>query len=132
MSFNLSELIHIVSTLDDSLSMSEAKSNIAISAGYEEDEDNDCTEEFLKLFFSLKNGSVEIKIGDSTGTFDYLDFNGKKLKSAEFDDCSVAEITGSFRKSLKQIWAFDRQNISIQKNTTELLDRASFGLAEVN
>jgi hypothetical protein len=112
--------------------MSETTSNISISAGYEEDEDNDCTEEFLKLSFSLKNGVVEIKIGDSTGTFSYLDSNGKSLKSAEFDDSYVAEITGSFRKALKQIWAFDRQNISTLKNTSELLDRASFGLAEVN
>lgn len=130
MSFNLSEVIHIVSTLDDSLSMSESISNIVISAGYEEIDD--CTEEFLKLLFSLKNGSVEIKIGDSTGVFYYLDSNGKTLKSVEFDDSYVADITGSFRKALKQIWAFDRQNISTPKNTSELLDRASFGLAEVN
>jgi hypothetical protein len=130
MSFNLSELIHIVSTIDDSLSMSEATSNISISAGYEEIDD--CTEEFLKLLFSLKHGNVEIKVSDSTGAFSYLDSNEKKLKVVEFDDSCVAEITGSFRKALKQIWAFDRQNINIPKNTSELLDRASFGLAEVN
>jgi hypothetical protein len=130
MSFNLSELIHIVSTLDDSLSMSEAASTISVSAGYEEIDD--CTEEFLKLLFSLKHGKVEIKISDSTGTFSYLNSNGENLKTVEFDDSYVAEITGSFRKALKQIWAFDRQNINTPKNTNELLDRASFGLAEVN
>lgn len=131
MSFVLSELTHIVNTLDDSLSMSEIQSKVNVSGGYQTDEyDNE--EAYMKFFFSLKNGNVEIKICDSAGAFSYLDHNGKNLQIIEFDDNGVAEINGSFRKALKQIWAFDRQNINSIKNTNTSVNRASFGLAEVN
>jgi hypothetical protein len=131
MSFVLSELTHIVNTLDDSLSMSEIQSKVSVSGGYHTDEyDNE--EAYMKFFFSLKNGNAEIKICDSTATFSYLDRNGQNLQSIEFDDNSVDEINGSFRKALKQIWAFDRQNISSTQSTNTSVNRASFGLAEVN
>jgi hypothetical protein len=131
MSFVLSELTHIIHTLDDSFSMSEIQSKINVSAGYNIDE-HDNEEAFIKLLFSLKNGNAEIKICDSIGIFSYLDYNGKNLQSIEFDDNGVAEINGSFRKALKQIWAFDRQNICSAKSHDTSLNRASFGLAEVN
>jgi hypothetical protein len=131
MTFILSELAHIINTLDDSLFMSEIQSKINVSAGYDKDED-DNEEAFVQMSFHLKNGSAEIKLCDSTGVFSYLDCDEKKLKSIEFDDSCVTEINGSFRKALKQIWAFDRQHVGKVKESNLAVDRASFGLAEVN
>jgi hypothetical protein len=131
MAFILSELAHIINTLDDSLFMSEIQSRINVSAGYDKDEyDNE--EAFMQMSFNLKNGVAEIKFCDSTGIFVYLDCDGKKLKSIEFDDSCVTEINGSFRKALKQIWSFDRQHVGKVQEGKLSVDRASFGLAEVN
>jgi hypothetical protein len=143
MSFVFSEILHIVSTLDDLLSMSEPQSLVHISTDYEEqdnqDDDNDTEEDggdsnqiFLKLNFSLKNGILEIKLYDSFGILSYSNFSGEILKNVEFDDRDIASLDGSFKKALKQIRAFDRQHVSQAKSTHTPIDRASFGLAEVN
>jgi hypothetical protein len=57
---------------------------------------------------------------------------GEILKNIEFDDSSIVETNGSFKKALKQIRDFDRQQPNIAKITNTSVDRASFGLAEVN
>jgi hypothetical protein len=143
MSFNLAEFSHIVSTIDDLLSMSEPPCSISISTGYDEDEDeeknkdededeNDEVIEFMLLTFPLKNGTSEVRIYDSFGMFFYTDSNGKLLKSIDFDDNYVAETNGSFKKALKQIRDFDRKHVNTVKSVNTLIDRASFGLAEVN
>jgi hypothetical protein len=134
MSFVISELIHIVSTVDDLLSMSEPPSNISISTGCDENEEDDCEDEeiFIKLSFALKNSYAEIKMYDSIGVFAAVDHNGELLKDVDFDDSSISETNGSFKKALKQIRDFDRQYVGQLKNTHVPIDRASFGLAEVN
>jgi hypothetical protein len=142
MSFVFSEILHIVSTLDDLLSMSEPQSLVSISTDYEEqdnqDDENDDAEEedsnqiFLKLNFFLKNGTSEMKLYDSFGILSYSNFSGEILKNVEFDDRDIASLDGSFKKALKQIRAFDRQHVSQSKSTHTPIDRASFGLAEVN
>ncbi len=136
MSFVISELIHIVSNVDDLLSMSEPPSNISISTGCDDsDEDEDEYEDekiFIKLSFPLKNSNAEIKIYDSVGIFSTMNCNGESLKDMEFDDSSVSETSGSFKKALKQIRDFDRQYVGQLKSVRIPVDRASFGLAEVN
>jgi hypothetical protein len=140
MSFNLAEFSHIVSTIDDLLSMSEPPSSINISTGYDEekdeneDEENDDTDdiEFMSLTFSLKNGQSQVRIYDSFGIFFYIDNNGELLKSIDFDDTYISETSGSFKKALKQIRDFDRKHVSTVKSVHTPIDRASFGLAEVN
>lgn len=146
MSFNLTEFSHIVSTIDDLLSMSEPPCLINITTGYDEgnddgedendddDEENDDDEgmEFMSITFSLKNGQSQVRIYDSFGIFFYMDNNGELLKSIDFDDTYIAETSGSFKKALKQIRDFDRKHVSAVKNVHTPIDRASFGLAEVN
>jgi hypothetical protein len=141
MSFNLAEFSHIVSTIDDLLSMSEPQCSINISTGYDEEKDEDEDEEsdenedleFISLIFSLKNGQSQVRIYNSFGIFFYMDNNGEFLKSIDFDDTYVAETSGSFKKALKQIRDFDRKHISAAKSVAHTsIDRASFGLAEVN
>jgi hypothetical protein len=136
MSFSLPEVVHIISTIDDLLYMSEPPSKIQISTGCEIEEEEEAnienSEVFMKLSFSLKNGNVEIDIYDSIASFVYLDQNGEILKDIPFDDNSVAETEGSFKKALKQIRVFDSQHTCQPKDIHVPIDRASFGLAEVN
>jgi hypothetical protein len=131
MSFELPDFIHIVSTIDDFLSMSEPPCSINISNGYDEDEDGDENKAFLSLKFPLKNGRSEIKIYDAFAVFNYIESNGNIVDFTEFDDVNIAETNSSFKRSLKQIREFDRQQANIAKTTNTSIDRASFGLAEV-
>jgi hypothetical protein len=66
MSFDLADFNHIVSTIDDFLSMSEPQCLINISNGYDENEESTDKSEgdrsFISLTFSLKNGTSEIRI----------------------------------------------------------------------
>ena len=94
----------------------------------EDDEDV----EFIKFTFPLKNGISSIKLYDSVGLITYQNHNEEILKTVEFDDMSVAELNGSFKKAFKQIREFDRQQVSTAKSSNTSIDRASFGLAEVN
>ena len=130
MSFVLPEVIHIISTIDDLLSMSEQPSPINTSTGY--DEDNDGGAVFIMFTFPLKNGLSQVKIYDSVGFFIYINQSGEELKTIEFDDSAISETNGSFKKALKQIRDFDRQQVSTTKSSNTSIDRASFGLAEVN
>lgn len=142
MSFTLAEFSHIVSTIDDLLSMSEPQCSIDISTGYDEeddnkdddedDENNNEDSEFISLDFSLKNGQAQVRIYDSFGMLYYMDNNGELLKSMDFDDTYVSETSGSFKKALKQIRDFDRKHVNTAKSIHTPIDRASFGLAEVN
>ena len=130
MSFNLSEVIHIISTIDDLLSMSEHPYTITTATGYDVEDDEDV--EFIKFTFPLKNGISSIKIYDSVGLITYKNQSGEIMTNVEFDDMSVAELNGSFKKAFKQIREFDRQQVSTAKIANTSVDRASFGLAEVN
>jgi hypothetical protein len=131
MSFVLSEVIHIISTIDDLLSMSEHQCTIDTATGYDDDDDEAV---FIKFKFSLKNGISEMKLYDSVGSFIYTNLNGEPLKKIEFDDNDIAGINGSFKKALKQVRDFDRQHHVNTASSTRapMIDRASFGLSEVN
>ena len=130
MSFNLSEVIHIISTIDDLLSMSEHPYTINTSTGYDVEDDEEV--EFINFTFPLKNGVSSIKMYDSVGIITYKNHNGEPLTEIDFDDTSIVETNGSFKKALKQIRDFDRQQVSTLKSANTSIDRASFGLAEVN
>jgi hypothetical protein len=130
MSFNLSEVIHIISTIDDLLSMSEHPYTITTSTGYDLEDDEEV--EFIKFTFPLKNGISSIKMYDSVGLIAYTNQGGSVLKGIEFDDMSVSELNGSFKKAFKQVREFDRQQVGTVKSSNTSIDRASFGLAEVN
>jgi hypothetical protein len=129
MSFVLSEVIHIISTIDDLLSMSERPCPINTSTGYDEDDDEAI---FIDFAFALKNGIAKVRIYDSVGFLIYTSQSGEILRNLEFDDSEISETNGSFKKALKQIRDFDRQQVGAVKNANTSIDRASFGLAEVN
>jgi hypothetical protein len=131
MSFNLSEVIHIISTIDDLLSMSEHPYTINTSTGYDVEDDEEEVE-FINFTFPLKNGISSIKMYDSVGIVTYKNHSGETLTKIEFDDMSVAELNGSFKKAFKQVREFDRQQVGAVKSANTSIDRASFGLAEVN
>jgi hypothetical protein len=131
MSFVLSEIIHIVSTVDDLLSMSEHAYTIKSSTGYDLEDDEEY--EFIKFTFPLKNGVSHIKLYDSVGSLTYENKSGEVVKTLDFDDRDVAELNGSFKKGFKQIREFDRQQPNTTANSSSTqIDRASFGLVEVN
>lgn len=125
MSFSLDEFTQIISSIDRLFYMSESETVINISIGYY---DTECTQLFRKLSFSLKHGVAEIRIYDHVGIFSYVDINGETLINIKFND-----VSRSYQKALTQILAFDRQHSSRQMKSIEtLIDRASFGLAEVD
>ncbi len=132
MSFELSDFIHIVSTIDDLLSMSEPLCSINISNGYDDEVDADVNKAFVSLKFPLKNGKAEIKIHSTFALMNYTEISGNIVNFAEFDDANITETNSSFKRSLKQLRDFDRQQANTAKITNTSVDRASFGLAEVN
>jgi hypothetical protein len=130
MRFDIYEFRHIVSNIDDLLFMSGCCQPINISVDRDDITSSDV---FMKLSFSLINGNSEIRIYQKQAFFIYLDTVGEILKKIEFDNTHIREIHGSFNTALKQILLFDRQHSSSQTKSKETsIDRASFGLAEVN
>ncbi len=139
MSFNLDDFKHIISTVDDLLSMSEPQSFLSVSTECESEEDWDHEKDdvdnnrtYINLTFLLKNGSSSIRLYGDTGVIFYLDRSGEILKNIEFNDGGITLTDGSFKKALKQIRAFDRQHTNTSNIVNTPIDRASFGLAEVN
>ncbi len=129
MRFDIYEFRHIVSNIDDLLFMTGCSQPINISVDREDPTSSDV---FMKLSFPLINGISEIRIYQKQAFFIYLDTVGEILKKIEFDNNNIREIHGSFNTALKQILIIDRQNSSQTKSTCNSIDRASFGLAEVN
>jgi hypothetical protein len=130
MRFDIYEFRHIVSNIDDLLFMSGCCQPIKISVDRDDSAQDNV---FMKLAFPLINGNSEIRIYQSQAFFLYLDTNGEVLKQIEFNNSHLREVHGSFHTTLKQILVFDRQHSSNQAKRAETsIDRASFGLAEVN
>jgi hypothetical protein len=117
--------IHI--TIEDLLYMSESQSLINTSFGVDEDECN-----FIKFNFRLKHGSTEVLIYQDYGNFSYTDRNGESSESIEFDRTDFTSTSGSFYQAFKSVLSLDRQQANTTKITNTPVDRASFGLAEVN
>lgn len=129
MRFDIYEFRHIVGNIDDLLFMSGSDRPIEISVDRDPSNQSDV---FMKLSFSLPNGDAEIRVHQKQAFFIYLDRSGEILKKLEFDNSHVREIHGAFNTVLKQILIFDRQQANTSKITNISVDRASFGLAEVN
>jgi hypothetical protein len=125
--FVVPEIAAIYNTIEELFYMVEPQPAINISFGKDEDD-----YEFIKFCFRLKNGNVEVKVYEDSGEFNYMNWSGESLHSIEFDDTEFASMTGSFYQSFKSIIAFDRQQANTAKITNTSVDRASFGLAEVN
>lgn len=113
MSFNLDEFTHIVSAVEDVLSMLD-DAQLSVSTTIESSKDDDDDDDIqswvvLNLSFPLKNGFVNILIADEDGTISYNNKLGELVKEIEFDDSSVADLTGSFHLALKGILIADKQ-----------------------
>jgi hypothetical protein len=125
--FVVPDIVCIYSTIEDLLYMSESKSLINTSFGVDEDE---C--KFVKLIFCLKYGSAEVSIYQDYGNFSYIDRNGENSDCTEFDRTDFTSTSGSFYQAFKSVLSLDRQQANTTKITNTPVDRASFGLAEVN
>jgi len=131
MSFSPSDIVYMINTIEDLLFLMDSQQPLRISA-YSACNQNE--KSFIKLCFPLKNDNMEIQIYDNEGLCIYPERNGENLKSVKFNQNNITntEATGSFHKALKEIRDFDRQQVSIAKNSNTSIDRASFGLTEVN
>ncbi len=128
MSITTNGVGHIISTIEDLLFLLESQHPLSISTD-RDGKDN----VFIKVTFYLKNGKSEIQIHNYGGCCSYFDFNGENLESIDFNENSLTDTSGSFHKALKTLIVFDRQNATQEvKSANNLIDRASFGLAEVN
>jgi hypothetical protein len=125
--FVLPDITCIYSTIADLLYMSESQSLINTSFGIDEDE---C--EFIKFNFQLKYGSATVTIYENSGSFSYIDRNGEDSDCTGFDRTDFTSTSGSFYQAFKGILSLDRQQANTVKITNMPVNRASFGLAEVN
>jgi hypothetical protein len=129
MKFDLYEFRHIVSNIGDLLFMSGSSHLVNISV---ENEDNTQDKVFMKLSFPLTNGNSEVRIYREQSFIFYKGLNGEILQKIDFNNNNIREVHGSFRIALKQILNFDRQNSAQTGRADNLIDRASFGLANIN
>jgi hypothetical protein len=118
---------HIINAIEDLLFLIEYQDSLQISTGRDEKDSA-----FIKIAFSLKNGKSEVEIYNNGGRCSYFNFNGENLESMDFNESSLTDTDGSFHKALKALIIFDRQQANTAKITNTSVDRASFGLAEVN
>lgn len=128
--FVVPEIASIYNAIEELFYMVEPQPPINIAFGKDEEEEN--TYEFIRFSFRLKNGNVDVKVYEDTGKFEYTTWSGESMNSIEFDDTEFASMTGSFYQAFKSVIAFDRQQANTAKITNTSVDRASFGLAEVN
>jgi hypothetical protein len=128
MSIVTTGVAHIINTIEDLLYLIESQPPLHISTDRDEKDNL-----FIKIIFHLKNGKSEVIIYNNGGNFSYFNCNGEKLESIDFNENSLTDTGGSFHRALKALMIFDRQHGTQQvKNVDNLIDRASFGLAEVN
>lgn len=126
--FVVPEIAAIYNSIEELFYMVEPQPPINIYFG--KDEESAC--EFIKFSFRLKNGNVDVKVYEDFGNFEYINWNGESIHSIEFDDTEFASTTGSFYQGFKSVISFDRQQTNTAKITNTSVDRASFGLTEIN
>jgi hypothetical protein len=122
--FTSSNIGYVINTIEDLLVTMDSEHPLVIST----------VGDFVKLCFALKNGNVEIEINDDEAFCKYKDKSGENLKSSKFYQRYLTDTASgeSLYQALKQIRDFDRQQANTVKNNNTSIDRASFGLAEVN
>jgi hypothetical protein len=122
--FTIPNLLYIINTIEEFVCMSESPSHVDLSY-------NDYVNEII-LSFSLKHGTIKVSIFGQNAGFKYFDCDLKVLTSANFGNESITDTNGSFHTAFRQIRKFDRERASVSTNTDTSIDRASFGLSEVN
>lgn len=128
MSILTTGVAHIIDAVKDLLDLIDSQYPLNISTDRDEKDNS-----FIKISFHLKNGKSELRIYNNGGYFYYFNLDGENLERIDFNDNNLTDTGGSFHKALKALIVFDRQYSSQQvKNVDSLIDRASFGLAEVN
>ncbi len=121
--FTVSNILYIISSIEELLYMSESSRSPEISYTYNS----------IKINFSLKNGRVEITMGcEGHSFFNYIYDNEKISKSFQFTTNIITDTNGSFHQAFREIRSLDREYSSQAKIQDSSIDRASFGLAEVN
>jgi hypothetical protein len=123
--FTSSNIGYVINTIEDLLITMDSQNPLNIST---------TDSSFVKLYFSLKNGNVEIEIHDDEAFCTYKVYAGENSKSTKFYQRYLTDASSneSLYKALKEIRDFDRQQVNILKSDNTSIDRASFGLAEVN
>jgi hypothetical protein len=121
--FTVSNILYIISSIDELLYMSESSLRPEISY----------TNNSIEICFYLKNGKVIINVGSKEHSlFNYIDDNEVVLTGVQFTNDTITDANGSFHQAFRRILSFDRERSSQLKSTDTSIDRASFGLAEVN
>jgi hypothetical protein len=121
--FTVSNILYIISAIDDSLYMSDSPA--CVDMFYKD-------KEFIGLCFHLKNGKIKLHISEQYGQFYYLDDSDKELAWFQFRNNEITDTNGSFHKAFRQTREFDRQYSNPLKSVDTSIDRASFGLSEEN
>jgi hypothetical protein len=121
--FTVSNILYVINSIEELLYMSESPPRPEISYATN----------LIKIYFPLKNGRAEVKIGSQEYSFlDYIDDNETTLKSIQFTNDAITDTDGSFHKAFRGIRSFDREYSSQTKVISTSLDRASFGLTKEN
>jgi hypothetical protein len=121
--FTVSNILYIISSIDELLYMSESSLRPEISY----------TKDLIKICFYLKNGKVTINLGSKEHSlFNYIDDSEVVLTGAQFTNEAITDTNGSFHCAFRQIISFDRERSNQSKSTDISINRASFGLVEVN
>lgn len=122
--FTSSNIGFVINTIEDLLTTMDSQCLLKVST----------VGDFVQLCFSLKNGNIEIEIHDDEAFITWKDYSGEHSKTTKFYQRYLTDAASneSLYKALKEIRDFDRQQSSITKGTESTIDRASFGLAEVN
>jgi len=122
--FTSSNIGYVINTIEDLLITMDSQHQLNIST---------TDSSFVKLCFSLKNGNVEIEIHDQAFCT-YKNYTGENSKSTKFYQRYLSDAVSneSLYKALKEIRDFDRQQVSTVESSNTSIDRASFGLTEVD
>jgi hypothetical protein len=131
MSFVTSNIVYIINVVEDIIATSKSQQPLNMSIGHCEEN----SKKFIKLSFSLDNGTAEIKIYDDEGICSYINRSKETIRSIKFTSGNLTntEAPGSFHQSLKEVRNFERQNSSTPIHAIDtLIDRTSFGLSKEN
>jgi hypothetical protein len=128
MGFITSNIVYVINVIEDIIATSKSPHPLNMSIGYCEEN----SKKFMKLSFSLENGTAEIKIYDDDGICSYINRSKENVRSIKFTASNLTntETPGSFHQALKEVRNFERQNSSTPIHSIDTsIDRTSFGLS---